>query len=134
MICIDYLCTIPNGDTIIFHDNYVAVKYQQETKNLAEKMAADVFGECKVLYTVDNTSVLPDEFDNTTTFEEFTSEGASQIAVYVMIPPEHSAQEKEKELKQLEQIWIENRFVGFCSLYYFSDAEAYQSINPVWRL
>ena len=120
---------LDNGNSILFHDNYVAVRYRQEAKNLAEKMAEDVFGECRVLYKVDDTLVQPDEFDNTTTFEEFISDRASNIYFDVLVPPEHSDNDKESELKKLEQLCIENRFVCICDVWYSTDEEVYWNSN-----
>ena len=115
--------------SVLYHDNYVAIKYRQETKKLAEKLANEIFDECRVLYEPDNTRYQPDEFNDTTTFEEFISKKQSKIYISVLLPPEHSDENKEQELKEMEQKCIEHKLVCICDIYYASDEEAYQSVN-----
>lgn len=122
-----------NGDTLLFHDNFIAVKYRQETKNMAEKLAFDVFEKCRVLYNVDDRC-LPDEFGEETTFEEFISRRASHLSIDVLLPPEHSAENKEEELKLLEQVCIKNHFVCVCNVFYSDDEDVYRNSNFEWEL
>lgn len=117
------------NDGIRFHDNYIAVKYQQETKELLEEIASGQFGECRVIYTANASLFQPDEYDNSTTFEEFISHKTSKIYASVLLPPEHTDQDKEQEMQQLEQKCIEHHFVLTCDLYYVDDAEAYLNIG-----
>ena len=117
------------GEKLIFHDNFLCVKYHEQTKKMAEKMAEEVYGECKVLCEVNNFNVQPDEFDNTTTFEEFCSKRESRIWVEILLPADHSLSDKENELKQLEQLCLENRFACICDVYYADDADAYRKIS-----
>ena len=126
---------LDNGNKILFHDNYVAVKYKQQTIELIEKMAYEVFGkDFRVICEVYN-HCQPDEFDDTTTFNEFLSRcGGRMIDINILLPPDHSTMEKEEELKKLEQQFIENRVVGFCDVYYSSGKEAYQGIHSATDL
>ena len=115
--------SLNGGKEIAYHDNFVAIKYKQQTKELAEKMASDVLGECRVLHDPYDNSFQPDEFDNSTTFEEFISRND----IYILLPPEHTAD--EKDLKKLEEEWIKNHFVSYCCMYYITDEEAYRGIQ-----
>lgn len=117
------------GDGVKFHDNYVAVKYQQETKALLEEISTGLFGECRVIYTANTSLFQPDEYNDSTAFEEFISQKASKIYASVLLPPEHSDENKEQELKQLAQQCIERNLCCTCDLYYVEDAEAYRNIN-----
>ena len=119
--------SLNGGKEIAYHDNFVAIKYKQQTKELAEKMASDVLGECRVLHDPYDNSFQPDEFDNSTTFEEFISRNPSKIDIYILLPPEHTAD--EKDLKKLEEEWIKNHFVSYCCMYYITDEEAYRGIQ-----
>ena len=78
--------SLNGGKEIAYHDNFVAIKYKQQTKELAEKMASDVLGECRVLHDPYDNSFQPDEFDNSTTFEEFISRNPSKIDIYILLP------------------------------------------------
>ena len=97
--------SLNGGKEIAYHDNFVAIKYKQQTKELAEKMASNVLGECRVLY---------EPYDNGSQHDEF-------------VPPEHTAD--EKDLKKLEEEWIKNHFVSYCCMYYITDEEAYRGIQ-----
>ena len=119
--------SLNGGKEIAYHDNFVAIKYKQQTKELAEKMASNVLGECRVLYEPYDNGSQPDEFDNSTTFEEFISRNPSKIDIYILLPPEHTAD--EKDLKKLEAEWIKNHFVSYCCMYYITDEEAYRGIQ-----
>ena len=78
--------SLNGGKEIAYHDNFVAIKYKQKTKELAEKMASNVLGECRVLYEPYDNGSEPDEFDNSTTFEEFVSRDPSKIDIYILLP------------------------------------------------
>ena len=119
--------SLNGGKEIAYHDNFVAIKYKQQTKELAEKMASNVLGECRVLYEPYDNGSQPDEFDNSTTFEEFISRNPSKIDIYILLPLEHTAD--EKDLKKLEAEWIKNHFVSYCCMYYITDEEAYRGIQ-----
>lgn len=118
-----------DGEKLIFHDNFLAVKYHEQTKALAEKMAAEVYGKCKVICAVMGDRVQPDEFDKTTTFEEFCSKRGSNIWFEVLLPTNHSDLKKDEELKQLEQKCADNRFACICDVYYADNADAYENIS-----
>lgn len=118
-----------NGESAVFHDNFLFVKYNEQTKATAEQFASEVYGECKVVCEISAYGVQPDEFDSTTTFEEFCAVRASDIWFEVLLPTNHSDSDKENELKKLEQKCIDNRFACICDVYYMSDADAYNNIK-----
>lgn len=111
-----------------FHDNYVAVKYEQQTADLLNDIASQVYGECRVIYTVYN-NFLPDSFDGTTTFSEYISERYSRITFKLLIPPEHGIDNKEKELEQLYNKFCDNKLIGSVEIFYTNDREKYQGIS-----
>ena len=87
------------GESLVFHDNFLCVKYHEQTKAMAEQMAAEVYGDCRVICEVDASDVHPDEFDSTTTFEEFRAIRASNIWFEILLPADHSDSDKENQLK-----------------------------------
>lgn len=121
---------LDKGNTVLFHDNFVAVKYIKEITELVEKMSRKVFGDnfraiCEV-----ESRCQPDEFNDKTTFEEFLScSGTRMLDINILLPPEHSAENKEEDMRKLEQQFIENHIVGFCNIYYCPDDKAYRSIG-----
>ena len=118
-----------NGESVVFHDNFLIVKYNEQTKATAKQFASEVYGECKVVCEISASSVQPDEFDSTTTFEEFCAVRGSDIWFEVLLPTDHSDSDKENELKKLEQKCIDNRFACICDVYYMSNADAYNNIK-----
>lgn len=118
-----------NGESLVFHDNFLCVKYHEQTKAAAEQFASEVYGECRVVCEVTGSGVQPDEFDGTTSFEEFCAKRGSHIWFEVLLPTDHSDSDKENELKKLEQKCIDNRFACICDVYYMSDADAYNNIK-----
>ena len=118
-----------NGESVVFHDNFLSVKYNEQTKATAKQFASEVYGECKVVCEISASSVQPDEFDSTTTFEEFCAVRGSDIWFEVLLPTDHSDSDKENELKKLEQKCIDNHFACICDVYYMSDADAYNNIE-----
>ena len=124
--------SLNGGKEIAYHDNFVAIKYKQQTKELAEKMASNVLGECRVLYEPYDNGSEPDEFDNSTTFEEFISRNPSKIDIYILLPPEHTAD--EKDLKKLEElvrpnIWSLSPYTSARDEYQGKDAKVFLDAN-----
>ena len=103
-----------NGESVVFHDNFLFVKYNEQTKATAEQFASEVYGECKVVCEISASGVQPDEFDSTTTFEEFCAVRASDIWFEVLLPTNQC---------------IDNRFACICDVYYMSNADAYNNIK-----
>ena len=119
------------GKQLVFHDNFLCVKYHEQTKAAAEQFASEVYGECRVVCDVDGSDVQPDEFDGTTSFEEFCAKRGSNIWFEVLLPTDHSDSDsdKENELKKMEQKCIDNRFACICDVYYMADDDAYNNIR-----
>ena len=54
----------------VFRDNYIAVKYRDETVEFFRKCVAEIFGETNIFYDV-NTDGLPTDMPVGATFDEF---------------------------------------------------------------
>lgn len=120
------------SDGIKYHDTYVRAKYKQDTYNLMNSIATDVYGECRVIdITSDDIYFLPDSFNNTTTFAEYISNIKSNISFSVLLPKEHSKIDKENEINRFYESLRENNIICSCSIYYTNDEEKYEKINSL---
>ena len=118
-----------NGEGTVCHDNYVAIKYEKDVIDLFKNVAAEIYGECRVIYSVDDIFYLSDSFDNSTVFTEYTSKQSSNISVSVLLPPDHNREFKENELNQVYQKLCENSMVCTFNVYYVNNTELYGSLN-----
>lgn len=119
-------------DGIKYHDAYIRTKYEQDTYNLINSIATNVYGECRVIYDLShNTYYLPDSFNNATTFEEYISNIKSNIKFSLLLPKEHNKLDKEKETNGFYESLRENNIICSCSIYYADDEEKYEKINSI---
>ncbi len=79
----------------IFSDNYIAVKYHDETIDFLKKCADEEFGETKVTYDVAKSALSP-ELPAQASFDDFLSDKKSFISASIYI--------KESSLKDKEQV------------------------------
>ncbi len=85
----------------IFADNYVSYKYEEQTRDVLQKLLTDVFqSDVKLRYTVGTKGVLNNFTDNTT-FDEYASDSASRIGFRAFIFDTGSATSNaESKLKE----------------------------------
>ena len=114
----------------LFHDNFVAIKYEQDTRELLTDVAVQVYGECRVIYSAYGyDGYLPDSFDNATTFADYIAARKSNICVTILLPPEHGTLDKEREINEIYEKCCENKIICAVEVYYTNDSEVYQSIS-----
>lgn len=119
-------------ENILFHDNFVAIKYEQDTGELLTNIATQVYGECRVMYSVHRhgqEGVLPDYFNNSTTFADYIADRKSTITFSVLLPPEHSIQDKDREINDFYEECCENKIICIMAVYYVNDLDMYQSMD-----
>lgn len=116
-------------NNIVWHDNYVAVKYEEDVAELFNAIATDVYGECRILYFVDDFFYLSDSFDNETSFTEYTSKQSSNISVSVLLPPDHDYAQKEQELQLVYQKLCENSMVCTVNVFYVNNQDKYNALE-----
>ncbi len=121
------------NDTILFHDNYIAEKYKEETFNLLQKLSDTVYGDCKVLYTV-HEGFLPDAFNSSTDFATFISSKSSLIAFSVILPPNAESINKEDKIKEFYELLIENRINCSFKVYYINSNNKYNETLSIEQL
>lgn len=115
--------------TKYFHDNYVAVKYKNDTIHLFTKLSKDVFGDCRIIYCVDDGMFLSDDFDSNTSFLEYISNAKSRISMTILLPPEHTDLNKEEELNRMYSALCENNFICTFNVYYTNNRHNYEEIQ-----
>lgn len=109
----------------IFADNYVAYKYEEQTKVFLETLLGEVFsGEVKLQYEVGTTGTVHD-FTEDTSFEDYASSPASQIGFRAFLFDDGSAVSlAENDLKQaLER----SGFVISGSVFVTDDADRFDA-------
>ena len=117
------------GNSIVYHDNYIAVKFDKQLEDFIQPIANESFGKCIVLNEVDFTRYQPDDYNSTTTFEEFKMRSDSKIYLQVLLPPTYEEKDLNKALDTFKTSFINNSIVGTCDIYVCTDDELYNTID-----
>ena len=117
-----------SGGVISFHDNYVAAKYHDELNSVYERVFCDIYGECRFI-SYSKFGLLPDSFDGTTSFEEYTSEYCNDIGAEILLPPDADREGKEDKLTKLYEELRSEKILGTYTVTYTTDAEKYAGIS-----
>ena len=115
--------------SLLVHDNLADIRFEDETREFITKIASDVFGECRVIYDVNNSCFLADDLNDDTTFEEYIATGSYHITASVVLPPDHGISQKEEEISRFMNALIEKKAAVRFSVYYTKDNEYYQSVK-----
>ena len=86
----------------VFQDNYLAVKYYDETVGFLNKCANDVFGDSKVYYDVARSALSP-ELPADASFEEYFADESGFISAYIAVKASSFTSEEQDE-KVMEPI------------------------------
>lgn len=90
-----------DGNVLIF-DNYMGVKFEQQTRNLLNQTLTKVFGsEYKLFYTV-NLQAATKGASNEMTFEEYIKEPSSSIGIVVIVKQRDGLERSDVE-QELER-------------------------------
>lgn len=117
------------GNEIVFHDNYIGIVYESKTFDTLYSLASSTYGDCKLIYSVDNIYFLPDEFNGNTGFEEYISNLNSNIRLNILLPPNHSHDRKEDELDKFGKQLCSAKIACSCNIYYTTDEAVYNAIE-----
>ncbi len=123
-----YVVAEKNGDTISYSDNYIAVKYEDDTRTLYTKAAEEVYGKCRVLYEI-SPAVLDDSFSDSTAVSEYTGMRMSCLNFTVFLEPGRDESDREEKLHELYTKLCDNGFVCKTDVYYTTEDEAFSSYN-----
>ena len=115
--------------TTVFHDNYVAVKFDKQLEDFVQPIATEHLGQCRVLNEVDFTRYQPDDYNDSTTFDEFKRRSDSKIYLQILLPPTYNDEAVDLVLKHLESDFMEYDIVGTCDVYFCNDTNFYNTAN-----
>lgn len=116
-------------DKLYINDNYIAVKYEDSTNAVLSEIAKQVYGDSRVIYSVDDQFYLSNELDSSASFEEYLSFRGNHIKSNILISPLHDDKNKEKEIELLCDILKEKKIVCTINLYYCTEQEKYNSLS-----
>jgi hypothetical protein len=121
-----------DGDKVkkAFDDNYMDLVFEEQTRELLEKITKEVYGECKVFYSRNEFELLPVEIGPKTKFSEYTSYGISKIYEIVLDNSQDLNKKDEQVLKLMEKL-KENEIVISVSIEYLKDDNVYNKI-VIW--
>ena len=115
-----------NGDTEEFSDNYLGVKYQQQTEDLMGSVISAVLGsDYRIFYTVDNYACPND--NGTLSFNEYICNKDSNIGFTVVAKA--TADDKDAIAKALE---TEITKAGLCctaTVYFDNGSDDYKALT-----
>jgi hypothetical protein len=123
---------IPEGDGYIVRDNYLAVKYKEETRLFLLEKAEEIFGEAKVFYELSNSTNC-ETLSATLTFEEFIASSDITVALrgYIIINEENF--DSKEQSYELGKLVIESGAkIQFLEIIILS-SEDYNAIGDAWQ-
>lgn len=114
-----------NGKQVIT-DGFMGVKYEEETKQLLQKVLEEVAGEPVIVGYSRITTAMPEGASGDMTFEEYVSLPSSKIRFHVITRRQCNSEAEQEELeKKLEEAFVEQ---GICSVngrVYFDNGEGH---------
>ena len=125
----DILVQVENYKTVdrVFRDNYLAVKYKEETIAFFLRSATDVFGDANVFYKVAKMSLSP-ELSVNATFDEYFSDPCGFISACIEIKVS-SFSDKEQVQKVIDSITTDYKGEHLALLIVFVDDELFGTYN-----
>lgn len=114
-----------------FNDNYMGLVFEEQTQEVLEKITKDVYGECKVFYSRDESVLLSTDIGPKTKFSEYASSGASLLYAIVLDNSQDLNKKDEKILELIEKL-KENKVLSSFRIEYLKDDNVYDKIN-VWE-
>lgn len=103
-----------------YSDNYTQLRFESETKNLVDDLLTQVIGkETIVTHRIKRSN---NNFNETTSFEEFLKSDASAVCFYAVVSPKYEVEDFEK-LKTTIKETFEERFSNCSINIYFALSE-----------
>ncbi len=110
-----------------YEDNYASYKYREEFLDIAREYTEEVYGECKICYTVPDRT-LPDGMGSLE-FEHYIKSSNSGLAYTVFLPPSAYSDDYEEKMEQLYTKYADSLYHVDANVYYLSRQEDYDSIT-----
>jgi len=119
-----------DGDKVkkAFDDNYMDLVFEEQTREILEKITKEVYGECKVFYSRNESALLPVEIGPKTKFSEYTSYGFT-ISYSVLLNNSHDLNKKDELSSKLIKLLKQNNIKCAANVFYLKDDELYKEIK-----
>ncbi len=121
------------GDDVIkvpryrYEDNYISYKYRAEFMEIAREYTEEVYGECKLCYTVPDRT-LPDGMGSLE-FEHYIKSSNSGLAYTIFLPPSAYSDDYKEKMEQLYTKYAKSYYQVDANVYYLSRQEDYDGIK-----
>ena len=114
-----------NGKQVIT-DDFLGAKYEEETKQLLQKVLEEVAGEPVIVGYSRTTTAMPEGASGDMTFEEYISLPSSQIGFYAITSRQCNSEAEQEELeKKLEEAFVEQGICCIDGRVYFDNGEGH---------
>lgn len=117
------------GDAAVLSDNYVAVKYEEETRSLIHGILSDCFGEKLFVGYSANNLATSSVFNDDTAFQDYIKEPSSAIYFTAIIRCPSDSARRADMVSSLEQKLVS---AGLCcggKLFFCSDFDDFDSLT-----
>lgn len=113
----------------VFTDNYISYKYEEQTRNLLEKLLADAFhGKVALFYKVGSKGTVNQSAEQTT-FEEFISDSKAKIGFQACVLLETSESDTSQLKKEWEEAIKPSGLVAFGTIYFTDNVETFNEVS-----
>ncbi|BCN30412.1 hypothetical protein [Anaeromicropila herbilytica] len=118
-----------DGD-YVYRDNYTAFLLRGELRSLLTDITGYVFesSEYKLFYNV-TLNALPENYDNNTSMEEYTSNGNSLIDFTIVLNSNVDESRKEQYVEKLGKELEKNHIVSSFSIYFANDNHTFDMLS-----
>ncbi len=119
-----------DGDKVkkAFDDNYMDLVFEEQTREILEKITKEVYGECKVFFSRNEFELLPVEIGPKTKFSEYTSYG-STISYSILLNNSHDLNKKDEQILKLIEKLKKNKIVCSIHIRYLKDDKVYEKVE-----
>ena len=120
-----------DAKNLVFIDNYVSYKYEEQVRKMLADMLAEVFGEnVKFHYCVPSKGV-PNNFDEDTTLMEFCGSNDAQLTFNAVVSSEYALTDTDLIEKAFTKALSTRGIVVDGYTYFSRNAEEYQSFTDL---
>ena len=126
-----YVMCVKNDDgSYKYSDNYLGVKYSEQTEELIRNILTAAFGADFFLSYDVSMYGHPKDYSAYTTFEEYIDDAASDIGFMAVIGDSYQLLDKEELVSQLEKLFSQNVMCcNFSVIYFDNSSEEYKALS-----
>ena len=104
-----------------FLDNFMAFYYQQDVCDLLKDIATEIYGKCKISYSVIR-GPLPDYINKDTTFQEYIEADVVPIPAVIVVSADASIASKDEDIQQLRDRLNKSKLFISGRIYYANES------------